>query len=408
MEFCCKFVDGRLDREQALRCAVATVGTGGHVVGVDDVVGEAERLGLGVERNRLVTGQADRGGAMLAVGTCVREGVHVDTLDDALFGGTEAEMNLHLVTGRGGRLALDAAEDNFGRLLRFPSDEGRIDQGDRGLFCAKSAADTRFCDAHHRLGDVQGVRDVTPGVEDDLGRAEDIQAAIQVDVAAGAEGLHHGLLAGFGVVNVVDDDVALAQHGVDIAGTALVVGAEVALVVGTDRAKALPVILGVNEDGVVLGGVVVEDGFQYLIFYFDEFQRLIDAFLVFTGDDGDHIAHKANVAVDDKAVIGAGFRVGLAGLREAAAILRHILPSENCFDARHFFSDRGVDGLDDGVRVGRAQQLDDEAVLGGEVVHIDGLAGDKLHGVLFPERFVDGVQLTHSAASLFFFHARNA
>ena len=52
-----------------------------------------------------------------------------------------------------------------------------------------------------------------------------------------------------------------------------------------------------------------------------------------------------------------------------------------------------------------AQKLYNEAVSGGKVVHVDGLAGDELHRVLFAERLVD---VFHSAASFDFFHARNA
>ena len=62
-----------------------------------------------------------------------------------------------------------------------------------------------------------------------------------------------------------------------------------------------------------------------------------------------------------------------------------------------------IDRFDDGIGMGGAQQLYDQAVLRDHIVHIDGLAGDQLHGILFTERLVDG---THSAASFCFFHAR--
>ena len=109
------------------------------------------------------------------------------------------------------------------------------------------------------------------------------------------------------------------------------------------------------------------------------------------------------MAIDEQTVVGAGFRVGLAGLRVAAGILRHILPSEDSFDAGHFFGNGGVDSADDGVCMGRAQQLDDQAVLRDKIIHIDRLAGDQLHRVFFAERFVDGF---HCTPSFCFFHAR--
>ena len=250
---------------------------------------------------------------------------------------------------------------------------------------------------------MQGVCDVAPRMEHDLCRAEHVQASVGVNGAVGAEGLHHGLLAGFGVVHMVDDDIAGSQHGINVAGAALVMGAEVALVVGPHRTQADPVVLRVDKYRVILGGVVVQHGFQYLVLHLDELEGLVHAFLVLTGHDGHHVAHKAYMAVDEQTVARAGLRVGLACLGVAGCILRDIFPGENRFNVGHLFGNRSVDVLDNGVCVRRAQELDNEAVLRDHIVHIDGLAGDQLHGILFTERLVDG---THSAASFCFFHAR--
>ena len=202
---------------------------------------------------------------------------------------------------------------------------------------------------------------------------------------------------------MVNDHIAPGQHGVDIAVAACIMGAEVALVVGAHEGKAFPVILRVHKDGVILCGVEIQHGFQHLVVHFDKLERLVHALFIFTGYDSHHISYKADMAVDHQTVIGAGFRVGLTGLRIAAGILRHILPSEDCLDAGHFFCNRSVDGADDGVCMGRAQQLDDQAVLRDDVIHIDRLAGDQLHRVFFAERFVDGF---HCTPSFCFFHAR--
>ena len=243
-------------------------------------------------------------------------------------------------------------------------------------------------------------------MEHDLGRAEDVQPPVQVHITAGAERFHHRLLARLGVVNVVDDHITVGQHGVDVARTALVMSAEVALVVRTHWAQALPVVLRMDEDGVILCGVEIQHRFQNLILHLDELHGLVHALVVRAGHDGHHVAHKANVPVDDQAVIGAGFGVSLAGLGVAAGVLVHILPSEDGFNARNFFGDRRVDGLYDGVRMGRTQQLDDEAVGRSKVIHIHRLARDQLHRVLFAERMI---HTFHWAASCFdFFHARNA
>lgn len=50
--------------------------------------------------------------------------------------------------------------------------------------------------------------------------------------------------------------------------------------------------------------------------------------------------------------------------------------------------------------MGRAVQLDDQAVCRGQIIHVNGLAGHKLHGILFAECFVD-VFIRHPPVLLF-------
>ena len=250
---------------------------------------------------------------------------------------------------------------------------------------------------------MQCIGNVAAGVEHDLGRAEHIQPPVSINGAIGAEGLHHSLLAGLCVVHMVNDHIAPGQHSVDITIAAFIMGAEVALVVGAHGSKAFPVILRVHKDRIILCGVEIQHGFQHLIIHFNELECLVHALFILTGYDGHHVSHKADVAIDQQTVVGAGLRVGLAGLRITASILRHILPGKDSLDAGHFFGNGGVDGADDGICMGRAQQLDDQAVLRNDVIHIDRLAGDQLHRVFFAERFVDGF---HCTPSFCFFHAR--
>ena len=404
MELRGQLVDSGFHREQALGRAVAAVCARRHMVGIDHIIGKAESLSAAIERDGFMSRKAHRRGAVLAISAGVGEGVEVEAPDAAILVCAEAKMNLHLMAGRGGGLALLPGEDELRGLFGLPGHEGRVDLADSRLLRAEAAADAGLRHAHHGFRDVERVCNDAAGVEDDLCRAQDVQPAIEVDAAIGAEGLHHGLLAGFGMVDMVDDHIAVGQHGVDVAAAALVVGAEVALVIAPHRAEALPVVFRMDEDGVILGGVVVQHRFQHLILDLYHFQRLIDAFIVFACHDGHHIAHKVDVAVDEKAVIGAGLGVSLARLGVAAGILRHVLPGKDGLNARHLLRHSGVDALHDGVGVGRAQELHDEAVGGDEVVHIDGLARHQLHGILLAEGFVDCV---HSAASFFaFFHAR--
>ena len=403
VQLVCQLIDGRFHRKQTLCSTIAAICTGRHVVSIYHIADKAEGFGLAVQRDGFVTGQTHGSGAVLAVSTGVGQGVQVDALHDAVLGSTQTDVHLHLVARRGSRLAFHAAEDELGGLFGHPSHKGRVHLADGGLLCTKAAADAGLGDTHHGLGNVQCIGDVAAGMEHDLGRAEHIQPPISINGTIGAEGLHHGLLTGLGVVHMVDDHIAPGQHSVDITVAAFIMCAEVALVVGAHGSKAFPVILRVHKDRIILCGVEIQHGFQHLIIHFNELECLVHALFILTGYDGHHISHKADVAIDEQTVIGTGLRVGLAGLRVTAGILRHILPSEDSLDAGHFFGNSGVDGADDGVCMGRAQQLDDQAVLRDDIIHIDRLAGDQLHRVFFAERFVDGF---HCTPSFCFFHAR--
>ena len=132
-----------------------------------------------------------------------------------------------------------------------------------------------------------------------------MQAAVGVNLAVGAEGFHHRLLACLRVVHAVDNDIAVREDRIDIAVAALVVRTQVAPVVRADRCKALPVVLRMHEHRIVLRGVEIEHRFEHLVLHLDQLHRLIHTFFVRTGEDGNHIAYKAqsppeycNVPVD--------------------------------------------------------------------------------------------------------------
>ena len=399
-----QLVHGRFHSKQALSRTVAAVGTGRHVVGIHHIADKAERFGLTVQRDGFVAGQAYGRGAVLAIGTGVGQRVQVDSLHDAILRGTQPDVHLHFVARRGGRLTFHPAENDLGGLFGFPGHKGGVYLADRCLLGTKAAAHPGLGNTHHGFGDVQGIGNVAPRMEHDLGGAEHVQPPISVNGTIGAEGLHHSLLAGLGVIHPVDDHVTASQHSVDISAAALVVGAEVPLVVGPYRAQGLPVVLRVHQNRVVLGGVEVHHRLQHLVLHLDELEGLVHALFVLTGHNGHHITHETDVAVDDQSVTGACLREGLACLGVAGRILRDILPGEDGFNAGNLLGHGRVDRPDHGVCMRRAQQLDDQAVLRDHIIHIDRLAGDQLHGVLFAERFVDRV---HSAAASFcFFQSR--
>ena len=89
------------------------------------------------------------------------------------------------------------------------------------------------------------------------------------------------------------------------------------------------------------------------------------------------------MAVQKQAVVGAGLGIGLAGIGAALGVLVHILIGKNGLHIGHLGRNSGVNAFDDGVGMGRTQNLDDKAVLGSQIIGINGLAGYQLHGVLF-------------------------
>ena len=102
------------------------------------------------------------------------------------------------------------------------------------------------------------------------------------------------------------------------------------------------------------------------------------------------------MTVDDQTVIGRRLREGLTGNGKTG--LGHILPGVNVHNTGHLLGCCSIDGFYDSICMGRAQDLNDQSVVGGHIVGIDRLSQQKLHGVLFADRFVNGF-------ILFMFHS---
>ena len=252
----------------------------------------------------------------------------------AVFIGAQPHTDLHLVPRAAGNLGFLPGIDQFGRAAGLHRDKGGVDLADGGLLRAEAAADPRFLhpDAAHR--DAERAGENPPAVENNLGRGDHVQPAVAVKLGVGAEGLHHRLVEGFGVVGTVDDDVAVCEYSVDVAAVALVARDKVAAVVAADRAGGHPVFLRVDKDGVILRGAEIEHGFEDFILDLDELHRPQGGFLVLGRDDRDGVARKPDVPVKDQPVIRRGFGVGLA--RDREPVLGHILPGVDGHNAGNF------------------------------------------------------------------------
>ena len=229
-------------------------------------------------------------------------------------------------------------------------------------------------------------------MKDDLGGGYDRQAAVGVHLAPGAEGLHHRLLAGLGVVGLLDDPAGPGERLFDVPLPAAAGGGEVAAVVRPDRAEAVPALLRMDEGGVVHRRVEVEDGREDFVVHLDQPQRLVCRLFGLGGDNRGRVADIAELPVEDQPVVGRRLGVGLPG--EGKALLRHVFISIDRHHPRDLQGEVGPDRTDPRMGMGGAQQLDGEAAGGCQVVGIDRLPGRQSFPVLF----------AGAAAEVFFRH----
>ena len=174
-------------------------------------------------------------------------------------------------------------------------------------------------------------------------------------------------------------------------------GDEIALVVAADVDERIPVVFGMDDDIVIQGFGEIQERFLDVVLDAEDAQGLVDGFFTRTGDEGDGIADEANLLIQDEAVIRAQFRIGLAGNGEPR--LRYVIGRDDADDARHLFGRTLVHVLDDGSGMRTAQGLDDEAVLGPQIIRIDRLACDQGLGILLGNSMVDNFVFHYARTS---------
>ena len=111
-----------------------------------------------------------RGRAMLPVGPRVGQGIEIQRTDFPLPAGPQPHMDLHLVPGRTGDLALLPGIADLCGPSGLHGHKGRVDIAGRRLLGPESAADPGLFHPDAALGEPQCIGQDPSGMKDDLGR----------------------------------------------------------------------------------------------------------------------------------------------------------------------------------------------------------------------------------------------
>ena len=386
-----QLVHGGFHGKAALGGPVATEGPGGHGVGVYHVPGEAEGGLPGIEGDALVAHQADGGGGVLAVGPGVGQGVHIHCLDGAVLHGAHLDVDPHLVAAVGGLEGLLPGVHDLGGLAGAQGDQSGEELTDQGLLGPEAAADAGLHHPHHVFGQAQSMGDGAAAVEGHLGGGYHVEPPVMVQIGIGAEGLHHGLGVGLGVVGALHHHVAGGHGGLHVAVSVAAAGHQVALGVAADVEVVEVVLLRMDHHRVVQSGLKVQNRLQNVVLHLDHAHGLGHTVLVPAGHDGHRVPHIADGALQNVAVVGGGLWVGLA--RQGVADLRHVLPGQDAGNAGHPAGGVLADGFDAGVGVGAAEHLDHQAVTGHHVLGINALAAGEGGPVQLGNGLIDEFQI---------------
>ena len=109
--------------------------------------------------------------------------------------------------------------------------------------------------------------------------------------------------------------------------------------------------------------------------------------MIRSGYEGNGIADKANLFIQNEPVIGTGFGIGLAG--NGKPRLGDVIGRCDTDDARNLLSGTLIDLFNDSSGMGTPQDFDDEAVFRHDVFRIDWLPGNQGLRILFGHDLID-------------------
>ena len=325
-----------------------------------------------VDRQALVSREADRRGGMFAVRAGVGQRVQVDSRDGAVVHGAQLDGHLHLVTrvARGDGLLAGVAA--IARTAGLLGHERHEDLAAARLLGAKATTDARLNNLYLRLRNVERLRDHATHVEGHLRRGGHRDAAERVGRREGTEGLHGCGLRGLAGVSALKDDVALGEGLVQVAKVARTAAHQVTRDITALREHKGHVALGVDHDVVIECLGKVEQRLEHLVVDFDELERLIGGLLGLGGDNRHLLVLIAHEVLENQAIVGTRLRIALAG--DGKAAFGHVLVGVDAHDAGHLNGARGVDGANLGTGIGAALEFNDERAGGHHIARVDGTA----------------------------------
>ena len=358
-----QLVQAALKSEARLHRAVAALGAAAGLVGVEPPSPEVVMIEVdrpGQDLSGVVAGDHAEG----VVATPIDANVVVDGQQPAFGARPHADVHLHGVP------SAVAVEDLFARVEDLHGAPGLLGQPGgaelqiEGLgLAAEGPAEGRLDHPDLRGGHAEDLAELAVQVVGHLGAAPDRELAVRGPLGDGAVRLDRRV--GVALVEVG----GVHRHGGGLQRRLHLTKGEID-VLAQVVAPGPPLPVGVVNQGLgALRGVEIEHGREHLVLHLDEVHGADGRLFVFGGDRGHAVPDVAHL------VDAQGGLVGRPG--DHAEGLGELRPGHHRVDPWQRRGGPGVDALDAGVGVRRPEDAPVGHPRQGDVVGVDGLAGER-------------------------------
>ena len=361
-----QLVHGAFHGEGGLRGAVAAEAAARDHVGVDDAA-DALLVGAAIGRERARHGGGQGLAGVVAVGAGVGHHLDVECRERAVLPGADLDLGRHLVPRRGADELVLAGPLPFHRAaVELHAGEQRQVFRHHLLLAAEAAADALGEDVDLGGGNAHQVGELGADRERALRAGAHVPAAVLALVGDRAVGLEMDVLHARGRVGVLVDDVGLLEALRHVADLALQ-GAEDVAVVGDDLALVVE-----DRRAGFHGGHGIEHRRQDLVVDDQGAHAGLGRRLALADHGGETLADEAGDVVEHVGVVGVDEMVLVQ--RRAVEPARHVLPGVDGDDAGDGERLALVDLLEARMGMRRAQHLEVQHALDGDVHRVVRLA----------------------------------